>query len=264
MPRNGRRWLGKPPLGYGLDRSHPLARGLVGCWLFNEGGGNLLGDLAGGRGGALAGGAWNAGPAGPEVAFNGSSTVATVASYAAIESLSRLTIVAEVRANNRLGGFQEVVRKGSTGTAWFLLVNGSGTWAFSADGTNFGDTSTPSANGERAFLVGTHDGSRTKLYKNSALYEDIAETTIGNNADPLAFGALATGSQYFNGWIGRVYLYDRALSADEAAWITAEPNAFLQVPAAWRYLAAAGAPSPAFFDAQFARPRVDPVRVIPY
>src|SRR3990167_9396326 len=30
----------KPPLGAHLDRGHPLARSLIGLWLFNEGRGN--------------------------------------------------------------------------------------------------------------------------------------------------------------------------------------------------------------------------------
>ena len=37
----------KPPLGVRLNTSHPLARGLVGCLLMNEGGGNKAFDLSG-------------------------------------------------------------------------------------------------------------------------------------------------------------------------------------------------------------------------
>ena len=36
----------KPPMGYGIDWSHPLASGLVGCWLFNEGAGGVANDLS--------------------------------------------------------------------------------------------------------------------------------------------------------------------------------------------------------------------------
>ncbi len=35
----------KPPLGSIIDWSHPLADGLVGCWLFNEGSGKVILDL---------------------------------------------------------------------------------------------------------------------------------------------------------------------------------------------------------------------------
>lgn len=37
----------KPFRGVQLNRSHPLAQGLVGCWIMNEGGGNLVYDLSG-------------------------------------------------------------------------------------------------------------------------------------------------------------------------------------------------------------------------
>lgn len=39
--------LVKPPLGACLDRRSPLAKGLVGCWLFNEGGGMRAFDISG-------------------------------------------------------------------------------------------------------------------------------------------------------------------------------------------------------------------------
>jgi hypothetical protein len=37
----------KPTRGLRLNKSHPLARGLVGCWLMNEGSGNRVFDLSG-------------------------------------------------------------------------------------------------------------------------------------------------------------------------------------------------------------------------
>lgn len=45
----------KPPRGIQLNRSHPLARGLVGCWLFNEGTGGTVYDYAGRYGGTVTG-----------------------------------------------------------------------------------------------------------------------------------------------------------------------------------------------------------------
>lgn len=37
----------KPPCGVQIDISHPLPRGLVGCWLFNEGGGPAINTISG-------------------------------------------------------------------------------------------------------------------------------------------------------------------------------------------------------------------------
>ncbi len=38
-------WITKPPLGSVVDTSHPLAKSLVGAWIFNEGGGLKLNSL---------------------------------------------------------------------------------------------------------------------------------------------------------------------------------------------------------------------------
>jgi len=35
----------KPPYGSRIDPTHPLAQGLVGCWLFNEGGGSKIANI---------------------------------------------------------------------------------------------------------------------------------------------------------------------------------------------------------------------------
>jgi len=68
----------KPMYGVLLNPHHPLAQGLVGCWLFNEGGGNIVYDLSGhGNHGTLGGGtagycpSWVAGKFGSALDFDG-------------------------------------------------------------------------------------------------------------------------------------------------------------------------------------------------
>ena len=39
----------KPPAGTQINPLHPLSRGLVGCWLFNEGAGSLANDISGNK-----------------------------------------------------------------------------------------------------------------------------------------------------------------------------------------------------------------------
>ena len=49
-------WIQKPPLGIQIDWSNPITKGLVGCWLFNEGSGDKVYDLSGnGNTGTLTG-----------------------------------------------------------------------------------------------------------------------------------------------------------------------------------------------------------------
>ncbi len=64
----------KPVRGIRLNKSHPLARGLVGYWLLNEGSGNKVGDLSGnGNTGTFTGTApsWSAGKFGSAVLLPG-------------------------------------------------------------------------------------------------------------------------------------------------------------------------------------------------
>jgi hypothetical protein len=74
------KWLQKPPLGAQIDWSHPLARGLVGCWLMNEGSGARIYDLSGnGNHGTLTGGPlWKPGKAGVGVYYDGTDDYANL------------------------------------------------------------------------------------------------------------------------------------------------------------------------------------------
>lgn len=62
----------KPPIGSQIDFSHPLSRGLVGCWLMNEGSGNRICDLSGnGNHGVINGPLWHPRARGHALAFDG-------------------------------------------------------------------------------------------------------------------------------------------------------------------------------------------------
>lgn len=44
--RLNQNWSFKPPVGTTVNWGHPLSKNLIGCWLFNEGGGSQVFDLA--------------------------------------------------------------------------------------------------------------------------------------------------------------------------------------------------------------------------
>lgn len=60
----------KPPLGSQIDWSHPLSRGLVGCFLMNEGGGGKIGDLLNKTNGSIQTAPWIVGKDGPALNFS--------------------------------------------------------------------------------------------------------------------------------------------------------------------------------------------------
>ena len=71
----GMRWQQKPPRGTQLDFGHPLARGLVGGWTFNEASGGTTNDISGyANKGTLTGGAtWVSSSRGPVISLDGST-----------------------------------------------------------------------------------------------------------------------------------------------------------------------------------------------
>src|SRR2546430_2775798 len=72
-----KRWAMKPPLGAQINWGHPLAQGLVGCWLFNEAGGGIVKDALCRLDGTFAGTAkpsWVDGPFGKAINFVHAST----------------------------------------------------------------------------------------------------------------------------------------------------------------------------------------------
>lgn len=77
----------KPPVGAQLNRDHPLSKGLVGCWLFNEGKGLRVNDYSGtNRHGVLSGNPlpkWVSGKYGPSLRFpaSGTSLVTATANF---------------------------------------------------------------------------------------------------------------------------------------------------------------------------------------
>lgn len=77
------RWTQKPPQGVRINPAHPSSRGLVGCWMFNEGSGDRVYDLSGyGNHGTLKSfsfpptpsSGWNPSKHGPGLAFGGTGS----------------------------------------------------------------------------------------------------------------------------------------------------------------------------------------------
>lgn len=219
--RNGYRWGQKPPIGYGLDRSHPDAAGLVAFYLFNEGGGRTVTDLVSGRVGTFSasGVTWSSGPRGAALAFDGSA--GSLSAPAPVTSLP-LTIatrfkVADGSLNNTL---VDVCQHGSTSNHARLLVNSGANLV-----ANYVDSAGTQANAitTRSVANGTwHDacavfastGSRTVYL--DGVKNGIDTTSLAGLAsvDQLDAGVLRWSSdiQFLGGGLEYVAVWNRALS----------------------------------------------------
>ena len=72
----------KPPLGSQINFDHPLAKGLVGCWLMNEGSGNKIYDLSGNKndGSFVGNTTFSPGRGGSSLLFDGTEDYVTIKS----------------------------------------------------------------------------------------------------------------------------------------------------------------------------------------
>ena len=234
--------LPKPLRGTLLNHSHPLARGLVGVWLMNEGGGNKILDATGNpfsmtiQMGATAP-TWSVGNTGSALLFNdannqySNTNSAAVADYPltlacwfnaddAALNLALMWIgdkdVAEkycgLRAEGAVAG--DPVRAYSRNTS---AVYADSTTGFTTNKWHLATGVFASSASRIAYIDGGSPGSNTS--SQAALNWD--RTAIGY------FGDL-TPTNYFSGKISVAYIWNRALTATEVARLYREPFAMFE------------------------------------
>jgi hypothetical protein len=158
------------------------------------------------------------------VGFNGSNQYVTVPNSSSLAPTSQVTVEAWVRPNTATAGLNsQVVSKSysSFSPPWndyALLANGPSArpyFEMTIGGVNrqvLGNFALPTAT--FSHLVGTYNGSTMRLYVNG---REVASASysgaIATSGQPLQFGRLASGNNYFNGRIDEVAVYSSALSA---------------------------------------------------
>lgn len=221
----------KPPVGATLKTAHPLANGLVGAWLFNEGTGTTLNDYSGnGNHGTLTGSShlptWS-GVHNGSILFDGIDDYVSISPITTANSSFTLSFIfnclgAGFTGNTSYGGLIKCFN-GVTSQRNRLNVNTSGTSIiFQADnGETHGVISDKFTSCFRKItnIVVTWDGSLVNQYKNNSSilatpYSLSAPLIGGANAPTIGWGA-NTQDYFFYGYISNVMIYNRALSAAE-------------------------------------------------
>jgi hypothetical protein len=138
-----------------------------------------------------------------------------------------LTVAAWMKWAGPNDGWQGVVAKrdawSDTDTHWYIeLNNTSGNIGFARFDSYpwFGDYNIP-LEGEWMHLAVTFDGTNTNMYiRGKQVGDTSTEFSLGPKADAqLNIGSVDGGGNPFNGAIDEVYLYNRALSASEVAYL---------------------------------------------
>ena len=225
----------------GIQAQHPLARGLVGGWPFWEGGGGKLYDVSGqGNHGTLTNmdpvTDWVGTPQGWGLDYTGSSRYVNVGSD--YNAGSQFAIVAMAKLN-AAGGWDVIAAKEvwSGNDGWFLYNDNAGPWQLVFRRGN-GSALRTSANsitaGEWFHVAVSVSGNDVRIYVDGRLenatasFGTIADSTvdtyIGSRHQNDGTGATDT----WQGHIGQVLVYNRALAAAEIAELYADPWVFMR------------------------------------
>lgn len=113
-------------------------------------------------------------------------------------------------------------------SGWGSVIMKRYTYGFEVNGStiSFGigngsvwsrEMTAPIALGEWQHFVGVYDGTNVTLYKNGAQVSAPQPATLNNSNTPLLVGSWTGSSEFFNGHIDDVRIYNRALTSSEIA-----------------------------------------------
>lgn len=227
----------KPRLGARLDRQHPLSRGLVGCWLFNEGGGAKLWDISGNsRHGSFSLASYRFGQDG--VACT-NLTSADVVSWSNLPQLGTtpgldFTMACEITPNTFGDSYEALFNQGnSTG----LFCRSSGKLDLYVAGSFLSNATLSLRKKYWAVWTYTVSGTMHTLYINGGADRTVTVSTTFTPSNSLN----DSSSETFDGVMSNLRLYTRALSASEVRWLYTEPYANVVQPVYRRYFIPGGA-----------------------
>ena len=202
------------------DLGHPLSRGLVGCWLMTEGGGNIVQDLSGnGLHGTFAGDpTWTAGSDGPAITFDGTGDSIPLTS--SLIKTPTVTVVAKVKMDSFVGAIGAgIVASNNSQLAWRLTTtttNDTIKFSINAYNTDIAFGTSNLSTGTYYSLAGLYDGTNVKVY-----VDGVSGTPVAA-AGPITYGVdfeigrqFTTDTYAFEGDIEFVYIFNRALSPTE-------------------------------------------------
>ncbi|RLG43409.1 MAG: hypothetical protein DRN81_06555 [Thermoproteota archaeon] len=238
----------KPIYGVLLNPYHPLARGLVGCWLFNEGGGNTVFDLSrhanhGMLGGGTAGycPSWIVGRFGSALSFDGTDDYIDCGNIGKVSK----TICARVKFTDSTSTRGIVESHMSSPSSFHILATGFSGGRFATIPGSVENDGVETVNtyndGKWHFVVALRDTN--EIYVDGVKVSTQPDhNNYGIDSDVTKIGVRA-GNRFFNGVIGEVRIYNRALNAEEIWQLYTDPFCMFYHPLEAEVLYAAAPPA---------------------
>ncbi len=234
----------KPTRGTKLNPAHPISRGLVACWLMNEGTGDNVFDFSGNsNNGTLHGPpAWSAGKTGNSLEFvNGNSEYVDFGdSRFQLDKTNKLSIVAIAFRNSAGPTYSTVIHRGNYVFPFSMTLYTAGSYvrgAFAVRTTGgntnlFASTAESVLLGQYGHFAGTYDGSVQKIYQNGVLENQTSKSgdlNFDTTSHPTYIGASeGWESDNLDGGVCHVFLWNRALSESEIKSLYREPYAMFE------------------------------------
>lgn len=232
----------KPILGTQLRQGHPLAPNL-GCWLFNEGDGNIVSDLSGNRyDGTITNAVWAGGNSGPAMVCDGTEDYVDTSSDVTRGTYSELTVVCSFMASTLQKAVLVGKFSGAGGNGEFAAgcwdANGVFRWYMSNVTKRWISNAGFLVADEWVQVVGVYNGllanaNKIRVYKNGVLETPASLDAVGasHTSDSTVFKIgkdnhfASLGWSEWPGSISYVMVYDTAFTAQQAAQIYQEPFA---------------------------------------
>jgi hypothetical protein len=227
----------KPPVGATLKTAHPLANGLVGAWLFNEGSGSVITDYSpSAKNGTLYGASWGA-DGNPRIQCSNMGHYVDTASYT-VGSAAGISVFGLVYINSNYVLLSPVFQIGTqTGTAYwhwlyFAKLSNRFVWQYSNGATYreciFSGTLSPSHLWVWHRVGVSHDyvNKTVKLYYNGVLNRTITHTddVVAPSSKIVRMGSHSGGGvDQLYGNLSTILTWNRPLSDSEHFVIANEP-----------------------------------------
>jgi hypothetical protein len=230
----------KPTRALQIDWSHPLARGLTGCWLMNEATGEIVADCGPHRNKgtflySTTAPVWKPGKHGSALEFGSERCIDCGTGKFGWDLTNEVSVVALAnqcanQANNIFArsGYIRPCRLSA-------YSGGSFKWWIYTDGTDciINSTSTHATDGsEYVHVAGIWRPGNGKLYVNGV--QEASESSSSgslsfvNDSQPVGIGGTYEAGNYYYCWNGKieyVFIYNRALSTEEVRWLYRQPFA---------------------------------------
>jgi len=228
----------KPPRGAVLDVTHPLARGLVGCWLLNEGTGNKAWDFSlNQNSGTICGCYWTA----DGLRFEEKGYYVDCGNSEVFQFPEEFAYVVLFKwdGNYADSNYKTLIghRKVAGSVVTLLSVYGPDS-RLRCDIYNDGRTNNLSMNGPTIqaneitlAVLNVKADTTTELWGGLEKSTGNVDGPFTDFDKPLCIGRHTySSSQDFSGWIFEALVYNRALTEDEICWLYQEPYAMFLTP----------------------------------